>query len=489
MVNVKHRGTSKHNHDWLAKYLFNPATALYVFAVFITFTLLMGGGARDDIQSLIILRPLAILFAAYAIIYKLEVGTKWNFFPLKILITLAAFIIIQLIPLPPDIWTLLPQRQVFAEIATTIGIDQPWRPISLSPSESWNSLFSLSVPLTASILFLNIAPRDRRRAILMIIMIIAASAVWAILQILGPSNGPMYLYNYTNNGVAVGFFANRNHQAVMLTALILFLGWYSIGLQRRTSVNPINISAVIGGILILVPLIFITGSRAGLILMIPALGSALYFLYCGNQLKEKKKTINTNPKKQKNWLDLIKLYRSKIIFTSVVIAIIALAISSVIFSRSLAYDRLFSNSSVAELRTLITPILLTMSSDFIPLGSGMGSFEHIYRYYEPNDLLRPQYLNQAHNDWLQFIIEGGLFAIAIIIAVFSWTSRQIWTLIIHWKQAGVNRYTALMCIVYFMIIAAASLGDYPLRVPITMLVSMVLATYFALKMQEIRDTI
>ncbi len=489
MAKVKQRSASKHNHDWLAQYLFNPNIALYAFAAFITLVFFMGGGSRDDVQSLIILRPLAILFAAYAIIYKFEMAIKWNSFPLKILIFLSLFIVIQLIPLPPEIWTLLPQRQVFADIAITIGIEQPWRPISLSPSESWNSLFSLSIPFAASMLFLNLAPQDRRRAMLVIIIMIVASAIWAVLQTLGPARGPMYLYTYTNHGIAVGLFANRNHQAVMLVALILFLGWYSIGLQRKTPINPMKISAVIGGILILIPLIFITGSRAGLILMIPAICCALYFLYCGNQLKEKKRTVNTNPKRQKNLLNKIKLNRHKIIFSSIIIAIFALTISSITFSRSLAYDRLFSNSSVEELRTLITPILLTMASDFMPFGSGMGSFEHIFRYYEPSDLLRPQYLNQAHNDWLQFIIEAGLVAIFIFISIFTWVIRQFWTLIVHWKKIGLSRYTAIMCIAYFTLIAAASIGDYPLRTPIAMLISIVVATYFAQKMQDIRNAL
>ena len=52
--------------------------------------------------------------------------------PLILLGALAALMAIQLIPLPPGIWTALPGRERYLEAAAAIGIPQPWRPISLT---------------------------------------------------------------------------------------------------------------------------------------------------------------------------------------------------------------------------------------------------------------------------------------------------------------------------------------------------------------------
>ena len=64
---------------------------------------------------------------------------------------------------------------------------------------------------------------------------------------------------------------------------------------------------------------------------------------------------------------------------------------SIYFSRSLAFDRLFERSNVEGLRGQLLPILTQMAGDYFPWGSGFGSFEHIYRIYEPQELLNPTY--------------------------------------------------------------------------------------------------
>lgn len=488
MVKVKHRNTSKHNRNWFAQYPFNPVTALYVFVIFITFTFFMGGGARDDIQSLIILRPLAILFIGFAIIYKRELRKKWDKFPINMTLLLALLMIIQLIPLPPELWTQLPERKVFAELAELAGIEQPWRPISLSPSKTWNSLFSLCVPLAAMMLFMNINARDRRRAILFIMVLIALSAAWGILQTLGSSRGPLYLYRITNHGTAVGLFANRNHQSYMLVSLILFLGWHSFYLQQKNKINPLKLSMTLGGIFILIPLIFITGSRSGLILMVPALIIALYFFYFGGHFKRKEKLYKPSKSNSKiNIVAKLKINSDRFIFVGLIITILLLAVSAIIFSRSLAFDRLFADNGIDELRLKVTPVLLHMVDSYLVFGSGFGSFEHIYKIYEPLDFLSPNYFNQAHNDWLQLIIEGGIAALFLLAILIIWIARHAIFILFRIKKLDHNKTSALMCLTFFCLTAIASIADYPIRVPIVMVVFSTILCYFSQKMNEIKE--
>jgi len=379
MAHTRHSKKTNSKVTWQSQYLFNPQTALYALGAFLMCVFFMGGGARDDIQSLIILRPFAILCIAFALIYKIEMKIKWQSFPLNLLFLLTLLMIVQLIPLPPELWTQLPQRQIFADIANISAIEQPWRPLSLSPSKTWNSLFSLTVPFAAMALFMNLQPHDRRRAMLIIIALLALSAAWGILQSLGSARGPLYLYRITNHGVAVGLFANRNHQSFMLASLILFLGWYSFSLQHREKINPLKIIAVMGGIFMLIPLIFITGSRAGLILMVPALFAALYFFYSGGKSKRKRRPDHSKKLgKSIKIMDRVKAHSNTIILFAIAFAIVSLAIGSVIFSRSLAFDRLFADGGLEGLRLKATPILLMMASEYMPFALEKIKSRQIY---------------------------------------------------------------------------------------------------------------
>src|SRR5690606_3895673 len=230
-----------------------------------------GGSSRDDAQSLVFLRPLAILFSAYALTRMDREAWKGRTFPLAIALALAGLMVLQLIPLPPQIWTALSGRQVFANIADLAGITQPWRPLTLSPSRTLNSLFSLAIPITAMMLYLNLDGPRRKQAVAVIIILACISALWAAFQLTGSARGPLYTYNITNNGSAVGLFANRNHQAVLLAATIVMLGWYAASHAVTAKLASLKFYAGISAIFVLVPLVFVTGLGSVLVLMAAAL--------------------------------------------------------------------------------------------------------------------------------------------------------------------------------------------------------------------------
>lgn len=479
--------------------IFRPETAFIIFCLFITCVFMMGGSARNDVFSLVFLRPIAAIGIAYALIYKFETKQIWPLFPLMMIGLLALWIAVQLIPLPPEIWMQLPQRDIYAQIAILADIEQPWRPISLSPSKGWNSLFSLLVPIAAMMLFFNLDKNQRKNAMLAIIILIALSAFWGILQTLGSPRSPLYLYNITNNGSSVGLMANRNHQAFLLAALILLLGHYYK--QEADRLNPLKISLALGGIFILVPLIFITGSRAGLILMIPALIVALYFIYIAHSKnmgksmgksrdKSRRKNSAINKKGASFKLsNIIKNNSQNIMLIAMMTAIITLAASSIFFSRSLAFDRLFSDGGIEELRINVTPTLLRMAQEYMPFGAGYGSFEHIYKIYEPVNLLNPAYFNQAHNDWLQWVIEGGIPALLLLAIFIFWIVKNVYFLIRHWKILGYKLYDVIMCLIFLALLSLASIGDYPVRVPSIMALTAIIISYLSLQMAQLHKEI
>ena len=126
------------------------------------------------------------------------------------------------------------------------------------------------------------------------------------------------------------------------------------------------------------------------------------------------------------------------------------------------YD-IVEKNSFEDLRWSLLPVLRQMASDNWLVGTGFGSFDAIYRTYEPTSLLMAAYVNHAHNDWVQIVLEGGLPAVVILGVFLIWLFKSV-ALTAIGSSSGVERCVFwAACVV---IIAASSLVDYPLRTPV-----------------------
>ena len=205
---------------------------------FVTVLILMAGSSRFDLPSLILIRPLSMLFLVVAIMQLSPDGWRENRF---IIVMMAAIILLptlQLVPLPPRLWHSLAGRDLVQQIDIAAGIIGAWRPLTLSPLGTENALFSLAVP--AAVLFAGFGLDRRQRNALLpfVLSLILASALLGLLQILGPHGGPLYFYRVTHADSAVGFLANRNHHATLVAAAFPILGAARSGEQTapdRTS--------------------------------------------------------------------------------------------------------------------------------------------------------------------------------------------------------------------------------------------------------------
>ena len=103
---------------------------LIVFLIFLSLTALFGGGSRADIQSLILLRPLAALACGYAFVTLSPAQLGAVRVPLAFLLAFGLLHLLQLVPLPPDLWQGLPKRDAIVEIERTLGLSDVWRPLT-----------------------------------------------------------------------------------------------------------------------------------------------------------------------------------------------------------------------------------------------------------------------------------------------------------------------------------------------------------------------
>ena len=170
---------------------------------FLVLVFASGGGARADIHSLMVLRPVAAMLCAFGV-WRLSRGHIQQYRFLFIFAALLFGLIgLQLIPLPPAFWGALPGREIVTEIDRVAGLGNVWRPISMVPSGTWNALFSLLIPLAVLLLGVQLT-RDQRFQLLPVLLILGlSSGAIGLLQVTSAADSPLYFYEITNNGWAV----------------------------------------------------------------------------------------------------------------------------------------------------------------------------------------------------------------------------------------------------------------------------------------------
>lgn len=432
---------------------YSPAARFAALAAFIVMVFLIGGGSRHDVPVLIILRPLAALFLAYAVAGM--TAEQWRLIrvPMLLLAALGLVIWLQLVPLPPSFWSGLPAREPVAEMERALGMEGLWRPLSMSPAKTWNALFSLLVPAAALALFAIQEAEGRRQLWTVVLAMALVSALVGVIQI---TTGALYFHAFSPPGYAAGLFANRNHQGVLLAAMLLVAAWQFAAIRPRQSGAGMKGLLALAPLVFLVPMIFLAGSRAGLICA--GIGILLAMALIA-QAPLVPQTFSFGKR--------VRLSRTATL-GGIGLAMAALVGLVILSSRALALDRLFDDAALEDLRWQVLPVLRDMTGDLWTWGAGFGSFEFVYRLYEPVALLGPKYLNNAHNDWLQFVIEGGLPAILILLAAL--VAVAIKTLGAWRAEAGELRRRRLMAAGVLLLFAVGSLVDYPVRVPSVMVV-------------------
>jgi O-antigen ligase len=342
--------------------------------------------------------------------------------------------------LPPDIWEHLGQRSVIAEGYRILGMPAPNLPVSVAPYESVSSLLSLIPPLAMLAALLRIGCRP-----LMLVLALVAGTFAGILlgalQVSSPDplGSPWYLYEETNFGVATGFFANANHMADLLIITLPFLAAV-LARAGRSGRNVQRYSAAValvaGAGLVIAVGIALNGSLAGYGLAVPVLlASAMIML----------------PRRSGalRWMPAL----SGILLIAAVGWLATTPLSSESALRSNAQTSVQSREEI--LRTSAKA-----AADFMPLGSGIGSFQRVYALYEDHDRLDPTtYVNHAHNDYVELALETGLPGLVVLALFLAWWAR---TALQAWRPIHSDAY-ARAASVASMAILIHSLVDFPLR--------------------------
>lgn len=441
------------NHFGFARWEWNPvSSAFWALILLLAAAFVLGGSARGDVASLMVLRPLAAGLLGFAVWQLRFEQVKQHRLVAAMALAVVALPVVQLVPLPEAIWSHFPGRQQVVDIDRVAELGKIARPLSLVPDATLNALISLVVPLAALALGIQLDRKALERLLPVLLGLIGVSALFALMQTLGGSDGPLYFYDVTNRGSAVGLLANRNHQAVLLAMAIPMLAL----LASRTGDNRAFLMAgALIAVLVLLPLILVTGSRAGAIVGLFALLSVGLVIPLRTGLGEDRRV---------NARKLTRIWPS----AAAGAALLALGLIglTVYLGRADAINRLAASLSDDDLRFRIIPTVAEMFLRYWPAGTGLGSFEAIFQANEPDALLGPVYMNHAHNDWLETGLTGGLPGIFLLfVATVGTAAGIVRTFMRRTGQVAPDRF-ARVGLILIALAGIASLSDYPLRTPL-----------------------
>lgn len=443
--------------------------AIVAYLLFLGVVALTGGSSHFDAASQPAVRLAAIILIGSLILHspkhpRLDRNVAFWFIG-----ALAALILVQLVPLPPAWWSALPGHSRYLAAAVAAGESQPWRPLNLTPDRGWNALFALLPPAATLFATRRLRMRDQGLVLLGLIAIVLTSAVVGLAQVSAGEDDALRFYAAPPTGSAVGLFANRNHQALLIACGLPMLGlWALRGRGDRTRARLQAVLALIGGVF-LVLMVPTTGSRMGLAL-------AGLALACAGALSWP--LISAGIAGMQPRHRLLAAGAAFLAFTAVIV-------TALTFSRAEAVQRLFAVDPVEDARIRLLKPLLAMIRDFLPFGSGFGSFDPVYRGFEPFGNLAVTFMNQAHNDYLQVLLEGGLPALVLLLVFlgwWGWTAARLWL-----NGSSETGAFGRLGSVLLLLILLASLADYPVRTPLMMVIAAQAGAWMLLPIRSRRE--
>lgn len=419
------------------------------------------GGSAQGILSNLALQLAGVAILAWAFLARLpHKGSR----PARQLGWLAvaaiALVLVQLIPLPPAMWSNLPGRTFVVDGFRLLGQPLPWMPLSLAPADTIATAMAMLPPLAMLALILRLGAYRDSWLLIALLCATFISVALGVLQIQSGGTGP-YLYPLANLGTASGLFANANHMASLLLVSIPFL--VALGARRyRRLTNPndrlLTVTLAVGAAIVVGLGIVTNQSFALLLIGAPVVGAAALQLIPPGRVR------------------LGRLAAMLGLLFLAGIATLAVMVSSGMST---------SNQSSMTIRADIWKHSGEAIRDHGMAGSGVGTFPSIYAHYEDPATVERTYVNHAHNDYMEIVLETGLpGAVLLLLFLFWWSSRAF----AIWRSPNAAELGRAACIASAAILLH-SLVDYPLRtaaIATTMAMALGLMADPARRRQQVR---
>lgn len=379
-----------------------------------------------------------------------------------VIVALVLLPLLYLVPLPSPIADIFPGTSVFRNVQSLVSMGQSldFRTLSVVPVETEKALLTLLPPIAV---FIAVKTLDLDLVWRLIHLVIGIAAVQALIGLMQfGSDAESILFwgvSHPQSHAAVGTYMNRNHLAgLMELVLPVAIALFIANLGRRSPSRVIKqkwrrhlsfFGSIQGhktawyavtALLLLLGAVF-TRSRAGNTLVL--LGIVIVTLGFSRRLG------GTN----------VFGATGTIVATGLGFAI-AIGLTPIL-------DRFTTQDFVADARWDIFSRTLTAIVQSFPLGFGPGSFQEVFAAYQPV-ALGQWIINRAHNDYLEWIFEAGVFAV-ILLVYWLWLFTLRWYHV--WRTSDWNReqFARAGAGIGLLLLMLHELADYNLRTPANMI--------------------
>ncbi|MBA4353439.1 MAG: hypothetical protein C0409_01985 [Novosphingobium sp.] len=399
-----------------------------------------GGGVAYGLANLVIqLAALALLALHYPVVRQFFENAPRTL--IGVLLASLLLPLLQLVPLPPSVWTAMPGRDLLKEALTAAG-DVGWFATTVNSGRTFVAFLGLLAPAAVIVLAWRGPGNTVPRMTLVFIIFGLLNVLLGAMQILGPKHFGMFYVENDMPGVLFGLFANRNSTGVFLVCCLVLLA----------TLPPVRLSSVAGIAKIVAAVLLVTGviltqSRSSIALMLVPLAFstvrlvALRFERSAHARKDAKSVPGSR------------------IVTAAFLAVAAFcAVLVPMMGGSRIDDVLARFNRSEEQRPSIWEDARYSASRYWPVGSGMATFDEVFQADESLEYVSARRAGRAHNDYIEIAIEAGAFGLAIVAA---WA---LWAFVAAWQALSTpRRWPALGGQCILVTIALQSILDYPLR--------------------------
>lgn len=389
---------------------------------------LLGGTSGDYPGRAMIIELLAVALLALTLITWKGRRPSWG--AILGIVVILGLPLLQLLPLPALLWQIMPGRDVARDIAAFIDPGMS-RPITLDSEATMKSWLSLFVPVS---LFLAVLQSATTQRLLLCIALIAIALVSFVLGLMQVSTGiaALYPFEFSHDALPIGLFTNRNHQATLFYAaaamamIVIKQAPAGASLQRMVGIGLIV--AFAAGILA-------TQSRAGLALFVLVL-----------------------------LLSIPLFIRDRINWWIVMVGAVSLAGLAFLLAQSgVVNDAIGRYARVAsDGRYDMWADAWVAAQAYYPFGAGMGTFVKAYQGMEPLSVVGGHYVNHAHNDYIELVLEFGALAYAGLALFFIWYAIRAYRVILREAYGSAN-LIARVALIVILVLLLHSIVDYPIR--------------------------
>jgi len=273
--------------------------------------------------------------------------------------------------------------------------------------------------------------RDRASAYRVIRALAVFGFVLALFGIIqhAAGNGKIYWFReLTHGGSLFGPFVNRNHFAGFVGMIIPL----SLGIALRS--RKMDRKLMFGFFAVVMAIsLFFSLSRGGIVSFFAGL-TVFFFLSFTRGMSKKK---------------LIPVFLFALVLA---VYLLSLGVSPVI-------ERFTRTEVSGEQRFVAWIGTVDAIKDFPLFGSGMGTFQYIFKVYQPDRITL--YWDHAHNDYLELLLEAGIVGTLLAAAFFF----CIFRIILRAEWNGRHIYLAAGFFASITTMAFHSVTDFNLHIP------------------------